>query len=111
MVKLVYNFRDLPLGELQYDVDSKEYIYNSYIKNEAIAKKQTLGLLDYHLYNSRNLKSKDLFIDFKMWIDHNRGDIIKMCKIGKDDSDWEKLVKIAKINNITMGDYKLSVIE
>ncbi len=109
-MKLTYNFRDLPLGELEYNAEKKVYIYNSYIENEQVAKKKTLGLLDYHLYNSKNLISAQLFMDFKMWIDHNRGDVIKICKIGKDDTDWEKLVKIAQ-NSIIMGDYKLSVIE
>ncbi len=109
-MKLVYNYRNLPLGELKYNAEKKEYVYNSYIENEMTAKKKTFGLLDYHLYNSKNLKSSELFIDFKMWIDHSRGDVIQICKIDKDDSDWDKLIKIAR-NNITMGDYKLSVIE
>ncbi len=109
-MKLVYNYRNLSLGQLEYESTKKEYIYNSYIENEKIAKRKTLGLLDYHLYNSKNLKSTELFMDFKMWIDHNRGDVIEICKIDKNDNDWERLIKIAK-NNITMGDFKLSVIE
>lgn len=107
-MKLVYNFRDIALGELQYDAKEKKYIYNSYIENEKLAKKKTLGLLDYHLYNSKDLQSKDLFIDFKMWADNLRGDIIEVCKIDTTDNDWDKLVKIAK-NNVTMGDYKLTI--
>ncbi len=106
-MKLTYNYRNLELGVLEF-IDNN-FVYNSNLNNEKKIKEKTLGLLDYHLYNSINKKSKEIFLDFKMWIDNSRNDLTKVCNFTKKDSDWDKLIKIAK-TNFCMGDFTLKII-
>ena len=100
-------FRDLNLGYLSYE-DGK-YIYNSFAENEEKAKKMTFGLLNYDLYNSKNLTSDKLFVEFLPWINAaSRIDIKNLCNVLESDNYWQILCKLAKIN-LNYGDYSISI--
>lgn len=107
-MKLAYKYKNYTLGILEYDTTNECFIYNSNTIDEERAKQQTLGLLDYHLYNSNNLKSKEIFLDFKNWVEKPRNDAKSICNISDKDSYWDILVKLAS-NNFTMGDYYFSI--
>lgn len=104
-MKIILKYREFELGSLSYE--NNDYVYNSFPENEEKAKKLTFGLLNYNLYNSKNLKSKKLFVEFLPWLNVSaRADIINLAKLKAEDSDWDILCKMAKIN-LSYGDFSL----
>lgn len=97
MIKLCY--KEFELGTLSFDEQTKEYIYNSNLENEQKAKEKYSAMEFYYLSNSVDRRSKRLFDNFTEFSSSfDRSDIVRKAKIEKDDSIFEKLTKIAKLN-------------
>lgn len=106
-MKIQFKYMNFVLGELSYE--NNTYIYNSNKEEEQKAKRATFGLLDYRLFNSVNKKSTQIFNEFLPFLNQStRVDIKEKCHIEKEDSDFQKLTKMAT-NNISMGAYSISL--
>lgn len=96
-MSILYSYLGYILGELTFVDDC--FCYTSNVDGEQAAKQASFGLMTYKLYNSHARKSSNLFDEFKVWIHcSSRKDIAEFCDINSFDSDWEKLVKMAKYN-------------
>ena len=94
-MSILFSYHGNILGSLTFD--EKNYCYNSVPEGEAAAKQMSFGLIPYRLYNSQELKSDKLFDEFKVWLHYSsRNDVKYLCEINELDSDWDKLVKMAK---------------
>ena len=71
-----YFYKDIQLGQLSFDKETDEFVYNSKIKNEQKAKEKYHAMEYYYLYNSVNRRQKELFEDFALFTaNFNRPDI------------------------------------
>ena len=104
MIKLYY--KEFELGYLTFDYENNVFVYNSNVENENKAKAKYLGMEFYYLSNSKNKRQKILFENFIEYTEClGRTDIIEKAKIQKDDTLYEKLEKIAKLNWNNEGFY------
>lgn len=104
MIKLCY--KNFELGILSYDWDKNEFIYNSLVENEKIAKKSCSALEFYEFFDSKDVRWKKLPSFFgEICACLNRGDIVKLAGIEKGDNLYQKLEKLGKLNLITNGFY------
>lgn len=96
---IIYGFKDFELGELFFDEQTQEFVYNSFLENEKAAAKKYNGLDDYFLAGSKNRRSKTLFSQFaEIAGSLNRPDIVRLAEIDKQDSLFVKLEKLSKLN-------------
>jgi rhodanese-related sulfurtransferase len=68
-------YKDIQLGKLAYDEKTQEFVYNSKVKNEQLAKEKYHMMEYYNLYNSVDRRQKELFEDF----------VIFTAILGRDD--------------------------
>ena len=109
MVGLFY--KNLQLGQLTYDDSTKEFVYNSKVKNEQKAKEKYHKMEFYFLYDSVNRRQKELFEDFSIFASNfNRPDIIEMAQLKETDSVYEKLEKISTLSFLE-NDFYIKYIE
>ena len=90
-------YKEFKLGILTYE--NNKFIYNSSIE-ESLALKKYVGLIDYNLTNSTNLKSDKLFRFFKInFIDiaTKREDILEKFET-KPKNDYEFLINLCKLS-------------
>ena len=103
-MKLKYFFCRTELGELE-KTDENTYVYNSDMVNEQnlLRLSEEFNASNYTLQNSQSRESTVLFHDFKELIDNfsNKNLIRASAKIDGNESDWEKLVKFAKLKYFT----------
>jgi len=96
------------LGKLE-KTNNKTYVYNSNVLNEQELLNTNEGFKasNYSLWNSSDMESTYLFGEFSQLIYYlsKKELIIKSAKITEKDSEWEKLVKFAKLNYSTRGFY------
>ncbi len=96
-------FREYELGVLSFDKENEEFIYNSFIESERTAL-ELYDLDGYYLAGSHNKRSKRLFSIFGEFAAClTRGDIVRLAGILSEDSLFEKLDKLSKINMIDDG--------
>jgi len=91
------NYKEFKIGKLEHI--NNVYVYNS-LKDESLALKEYVGMLDYNLYNSINLKSDTLFSFFNnnfIKKVKDRNDILKKID-NKDKNCYEILKKLCKLN-------------
>ena len=106
-MNIIFKFDNFELGALNFN--GEEFIYNSNVKEEKQAFDDTFGTLTYHLYNSKDRKSKDLFEDFEYFLLNSaRSDIQKACNILESDDKWTKLCKLAK-HGLSWGNYSIEI--
>ena len=102
-IKLTLFFRRMPLGVLERT--EKSYRYTSYLDNEQTLR-ELLIAHDYTLFGSFKREKKELFPEFKEILTNcSREDIQKNAGIDLQDSMWEKLVKLSRLNYLTPNLY------
>lgn len=95
---IVFCFKEFDLGILSFDKEANEFVYDSLLENEKEAEKK-YGLDFYSLKESMRKRSKTLFKQFNEFVDClTRPDIIRLAKINNDDSLFEKLEKLSRLN-------------
>lgn len=108
MEKISLYYKKIKLGELSFS--NGVYFYNS-LKGESFANDNYIGLVNYNLYNSNNLKSQVLFEFFKFqFLDKilKSEELLKMLNKNKNDEDFQILLAYAKIKQDNIG-YNLKV--
>jgi len=103
--KIILYYRRIPLGALERTENG--YMYSSDFENEQ--KVKNIGLLtysEYSLWNSTKRESKKLFPEFLEIINKcSRADIVEMASITSQDSMWDKLVKLSRLEYFTPNFY------
>ena len=101
--KLTLYFRRMPLGFLEKTEEG--YQYTSYADNEQILR-DLLSAHDYRLWGSFKKEKKELFPEFEGILARClREDIQKDAGIVPQDSLWEKLVKLSRLDYLTPNLY------
>jgi len=106
MERISVYFKDIKLGELSIVDDN--YVYVCIPEN--IEKATQNGFLKTLFGCDKNFISKDLPLSLKNFVVNN--DNIKFWSetdITKDDSDFDRLYKIAKLNNLSKDDFYISL--
>ena len=106
MERISVYFKDIKLGELS--MINGEYVYISIQKN--IDKATQNGYLKTLYGCDKNFISKELPFSLKNFVVKN--DNIKNwdnAKISKDDSDFDRLLKIARLKNTTHDDFYINL--
>jgi len=107
-MKIIYLFGNTELGELTKK-DSKVYVYNSNVLNEQKLYNTSEGFKasNYSLWNSIERESTFLFSDFiqLLHVLSSKELIKSFAKISGKESDWEKLIKFAKLDYYTRTFY------
>jgi len=104
MKKLVYYYRDVPLGVLEKT--EKRYVYTSNIANEQKLRDNIAVRANYELWGSFKRESSELFPEMARLLEKfSRQDIQERAGIKPEDSVWEKLVKISQLNVYPAGFY------
>ena len=89
--------------------NNKTYVYNSNVLNEQklLSTSEGFKASNYSLWNSSNMENAYLFGEFTQLINNlSKKDIVrKSAKVTEKDSEWEKLVKFAKLKYYTRGFY------
>jgi hypothetical protein len=92
-------YKEIHLGNLTFDNNTQQFVYNSIEKNEQKAKEKYHMLEYYALFNSKNKKQTNLFDEFYEFEQSvYRDDIIELAGIKKDDSLFIKLQKLASLS-------------
>jgi hypothetical protein len=104
-IKLTLYFRRIPLGVLEKI--ENEYIYTSYIENEQQTQlMQLLTTYEYSLWGSSKRKTRKLFSEFEeIIIRCSRADILEYASINPQDSAWDKLIKLSRLQWFTPNFY------
>lgn len=99
-MKLDYVYGDTVIGQLEKKADGK-FIYTPNVTNQKklLERNKALGGLERGLWNSESIESDELLAAFDRVIkDFSREDIIKKAQINAEDTKWDKLVKLSKLN-------------
>ena len=103
-MKIKYLFCGAEVGELR-KTEKNTYVYNSNAPNEQklLCLSEAFEASGYSLRNSSNRESSFLFGEFKQLIEtFSKKTLIRdMAKITKYDSNWDKLVKFARLKYFT----------
>lgn len=101
-MKVILCFKELQLGELGFQ--NGLYEYNSYLLGENEFKNY-LSSANYDLFSSISKKSATLFEPFATIAKdiRQRPDLLRLCALKKDSSDFEVLCEYAKTKQFSQG--------
>lgn len=97
-------FKDYHLGALTFE--DGNYVYNSNLNGEKQFKENAVSALFYGLFDSKNLKLKELpnFLEDYLVMQNNEF-ICNQAKINVNDSNQEKLYKLSFLKFDDIGFY------
>lgn len=101
MERLVVKYKDIALGELKYSKGL--FIYKVFEENINKAYQKKYPIMLYGVDN--NFIEKDLPLSLDDMIPDEDTDLYKEAQINKDDNEFEKLVKVAKLPLCEQGLY------
>ena len=101
-MKVILCFKQLQLGELGYQ--NGLYEYNSNVSDEKEFKNY-LNSANYALFSSVGRKSAKLFEPFDKIVKdiRQRPDLLGLCSLTSNSSDFEVLCEYAKTNQFNQG--------
>jgi len=104
-MRITLYFYKTPMGVLERN--EKGYVYTSYIENEQMLRERRLmSDSEYSLWGSYKRGSKLLFPEFERIIEQcSRQDIVQNAEINSDDSKWDKLIKLSRLQWYPRGFY------
>jgi hypothetical protein len=106
-MKISLCFRQLQIGVLERTSDGYSYTSNRANEQEI---RELLGTFEYKLWDSKNRLSKILFPEFERILKScSREDIVKRARLNTDDTKWNKLVKLSRLNWLTPNLYVQTV--
>jgi len=109
-MKLKYMYNTHEMGVLEKVEDGYQYTSNAH-NEETLLNQGVLMRNEYGLWGSQKRTSNMLFAEFQEFLaETTRRDILRRAEITADDSDWERLVKLSRLQYFPR-DFYVQIVE